>query len=95
MQIYVLFFALNTIFTLVAMWLHWDNFLGVGYTAAAMIVFVFTLVKLKVNLKNINYLSFARQPMAEDNIEEMFIKGDTSGAGGYGRYYIKDGKKII
>jgi uncharacterized membrane protein len=95
MQMYAAFFILNTVLTVILMGLGWEQYLGLGYTAAALLVFAYSFYPLKVNLKDINYLSFTRQKMAEEKIEHVFIKGNLKGTGAYGRYYIKDGERLI
>lgn len=90
LKIYGAFLFLNCVLTLITVEFG-DPYYGLGYTIAAIVVFLYALSQLKLGLNELNFLSFTRHAMAEENIEDIYLKDSDS----YGRYYIKEGKDLI
>ncbi len=90
MKIYANFLVLNFLLTIFFYTLP-SYCTGLGYTIGAFLVFMHSIIQLKRSLTDMNYLSFTRHAMAEEKMEEIFLPE----SGGYGRYYIKNGEKII
>lgn len=89
-KIYGTFLVLNGLLSYITIFLG-ENYYGLGYTASAIIVFFYALYQLRAGLNELNYLSFTRHAMSEENIEAVYLEESTS----YGRYYIKNGEQLI
>lgn len=91
MIIYCSFFVLNGISTFIFMKFG-EKYAGLGYMISAILVFGYSLWRLKSNLNYMNYLSLTRHKMEEfEDVDDIFIPN----TGCYGRYYIKNGEKLI
>lgn len=91
MIIYLSFFCLNGLLTLLFIYAG-EAYSGFGYLISSILVFVYSLWKLRVNLGKLNFLTLTRQKIPEhEDGENTFIPA----TGCYGRYYIKDGERIL
>ena len=91
MTIYVLFFCLNGSLTLIFMHIG-GGYSGFGYMISSIVVCAYSLWKLKDSLNKLNYLTYTRQKIPEqENPEDIYIPS----TGCYGRYYMRNGKKIL
>ncbi|MBC8061242.1 MAG: exopolysaccharide Pel transporter PelG [Clostridiaceae bacterium] len=85
MHIAITFFSLNLIFTLISLFLG-ESFYGYGFFAAAIISMVFAYFKLSYFLEEIDYYTFASQP--------IFIKNKEGRFGKLYKYMLLKGRKI-
>ena len=91
LKIYLSFFLLNGILTLSFM-LAGGGVSGLGYMTSSIIVFIIALWKLINSMRDLNYLSFTTQELPErENMNDIYIP--TTGC--YGRYYVRNGERII
>ncbi len=91
MTIYLSFFCLNGILTLIFMHAG-EMYSGLGYLISSIIVFAYSLWKLRISLDKLNFLTLTRQKVQEHEDGEKTLIPNT---GCYGRYYIQDGKKVL
>lgn len=92
MRIYAAFFLVNGLLTWLLLQLG-EQYAGLGYAAAAMLVFAGAIWQLRYYLNNITYLTFTRQEMPHDYAVERELRCPDTGL--YGRYYLKDGTTLI
>jgi len=91
MIIYAAFFVLNGTLTFIFMKLG-AKYTGLGFLISSTVIFGYSLWRLNLNLNCLNYLFLTRQRMEElKDVDVIFIQ-DT---GCYGRYYIKNGEKLV
>lgn len=92
LSIYGAFFLLNTGLTLVFLKAG-EAYSGLGYTIAAILVCGYAWRRLRYHVNDLNFLMFTRRELREDRqiATELFIPA----TGGYGRYYLKNGEKLI
>jgi len=91
-KVFGLFFVLNTFFTLLFLQLG-EQFSGFGLTSAAIIGFIYALHQLKYFLRHAIYYTFTKKelPYAKSREKRIYINK----TGCFGRYYVKNGKKLI
>jgi len=90
LKIYGLFMIVNGGLSLISVKLG-EEYYGLGYMISAILIFAYALFRLKVGLRELNYLSFTRHAMAEEDIEEIYLEDSAT----YGRFYRKNGKDLI
>jgi len=91
MIIYSAFFVLNGTLTFIFMKLG-TKYTGFGFLISSIIIFGYSLWRLNLNLNCVNYLSLTRQRMEElEDVDDIVVKDTLC----YGRYYIKNGEKLI
>lgn len=91
LKIYTLFFILNGILSFIFMRFG-NDISGFGYMIASIIVFCMALKELNYSLNNLNYFSFTKQQVPEQKNTSNIYNPST---GGYGRYYIRNGEKVL